>query len=130
MCLFVAVLNNIDELGDARCVTVLGKHIGGEVTNVKRMDTSAMQLEMTHEQLGGDASLYGLGATELLDPCVLNGVGDEDATATFRGFMQLEIVPQQRLGGIGAGADNRRGIVWYGGVDDGMYGRGKHLVVS
>ena len=56
---------------------------------------------------------------EIADPCVLNGVNDEGATAAFGRFVQLEIVLERFVYGIIAGADNRSGVIggyWvYGG---------------
>ena len=49
---------------------------------------------MIHERLGGDVGVYGLGIPDLVDPYVFDGVYDEGGTATFGGFVQLEIVPQ------------------------------------
>ena len=82
---------------------VVGEHLGGEVYNVERMETSATQLEMTHYRLGGDVGVDGLIVSKLADPCVVDVVDDEGATVAFDGFIQLEILPQRFLDGLRAG---------------------------
>ena len=74
------------------------------------MEASATKLEVVHEYLGGDVGVYGLGMTELVDPCVLDGIDDEDAETMFGGFMELEIVPHQLVEVLGSGADNGSGV--------------------
>ena len=66
---------------------------------------------MVHERLGGDVSIYGFGVTELVDPCVLDGVNDEIAALAFGGFMELEIVPPRLLDGPGYIAEKISGVV-------------------
>ena len=58
------------------------------------MEFNVTKLEIIHERLGGDVGVYGLGIPDLVDPYVFEGVYDEGGTATFGGFVQLEIVPQ------------------------------------
>ena len=89
-----------------------------------------MQFYMIHDCLGGDVGIYGIGIPGLADPCVFDGVNDEDATAAFGGFVQLEIVPQQFVGGLGTGADNRSDAVRDDQLDNRPCGGGEHLVMS
>ena len=104
-------LDHVNVIGDARCVSIIGEHIGGGVNAVDNMEASAKHLEVVHERLGGDVRIYGLGMTELVDPCVLNGVDDEGAATAFGGFMAFEIVSQQLVDNLRAVADDRSGIV-------------------
>ena len=85
----MVVLEHIDALGDARCITVVGDNIGGEVDNYEHVDPSAMQSEMIHERLGGEVSVDYLGMPEIANSCVSSNVGDEGATFVFCGFVQL-----------------------------------------
>ena len=41
--LFLVVLNNIDILGEACCITVVADYLEGEVNNAKHVETFAMQ---------------------------------------------------------------------------------------
>ena len=79
---------------------------------------------MIHEQLGGN-----VGIEYLAGPCVFDGVDDEGVTAMSSGLVKFEIVPQQFVDGLGAGEENGSGVVADDWVDEGMCGRGKHLVV-
>ena len=65
---------------------------------------------------------------EIADPCVLNGVNDEGATATFGRFVQLEIVLERFVDGIIAGADTRSGVIGDGWVDGGPYVSGEKML--
>ena len=51
--LFLSVLVHIDVSGYARCITIVGEHLGGEVNNAERVDTATTQFEMIHGSLGG-----------------------------------------------------------------------------
>ena len=93
------------------------------------MEPAATKLEMIHERLGGDVGVDGIGVLDITDPCVFDSVYYEGATAALGGFLELEIVTQIFVGGLGIGADNVSGFVRDGRVDDGKCGRGKHLVV-
>ena len=93
------------------------------------MNPVATKLEMIHERFGGDVGIYGISIPDLTDPCVIYGVNNEGATATFVGFVQLEIVSQQFLDGLGAGADNESGVIRDDQVDKGPCRRVKHIVV-
>ena len=44
LCLFLGVLEHIDVLEDARCITIVGDNFRGDVDNVDRMDTTTTQL--------------------------------------------------------------------------------------
>ena len=114
---------HVDVPGDTRYVTIIGDNVGGEVDKFEHMEASVMQLEVVHERLCGDFSVYGIGMMEISDPCVLNSVDDEVAATAFGGFMDLEIMTQQLLVDLGLGADNRSGLVWDIWVDNGMCGR-------
>ena len=59
--LFLIFLEHIDVPRDARCITLVGEHLGGYLDNVERMDTSSTKLEMIHGRLGGDVGIDGLG---------------------------------------------------------------------
>ena len=87
-------------------------------------------MEIIYERLGGDVSVDGLGVPELADPCVFVGVDDEGAETAFGGFVLFEIIPQQFVGGIGAGVDNRIGVIGEDQLDHTPCGRVKHLDVS
>ena len=50
---------------------------------------------MLHERVGGNVVVDGIGVPELSGPCVIDGVDDDGATATFGGLVQLEIIQQQ-----------------------------------
>ena len=126
----MGILDHIDVPRDARCITLVGEHLGGDFDNVERANTSETQLEMIHGSPGGDVCIYGLGVPEIKDPCVLDGVNDEGVTATFSSFVHIEIVPQQFLDVIREGADNGSGVIGYDRVDDGACGRGEQFVVS
>ena len=65
-----------------------------------------MQLDIIHERLGGDSRVDSLGVPKLAYPYVFNSIDDEGAAGAFRGFVQLEIVPNRFVDGIGAGGDN------------------------
>ena len=93
------------------------------------MEASATKLEVVQEYLGGDVGVYGIGMTELVDPCVLDGIDDEDAETMFGGFMELEIVPHQLVEGLGSVADDGSGVVWNSWVDGGPCGKYKRRVV-
>ena len=84
-------------VGDARCIIIVGEHLGGEVDKVERVDTAATQLEMIHGRLGGDIGMDGIGMTEISDPCFFDVFNDEGVTATFSSFVHIDIVPK-RLG--------------------------------
>ena len=94
------------------------------------VETSTTQLEIIHERIGGNVDVYGLVVPELVDPCVLEGDDDEGVTAVFCGLVQLEIVPQWFVDGLGGGADNRSGVVWDRQVGGGPCGGIEHLIVS
>ena len=85
--LLLGILEHDDVLGDDRCITIIGDHLGGEVDNVDHVETSAMQLEVVTKRLGGDISLYGLVVADLVDSCVFNGVNDEVVAEAFIGFL-------------------------------------------
>ena len=85
----MGVINHIDLIGDAHCITVVGENIRREVDNIERVETAKTQLEMIHERLGGEVSVNVLGITELADPCVLDRFNDEGSTSVFGGFVQL-----------------------------------------
>ena len=53
-----------------------------------------MQLEVVHKGLGGDIGVYGLSMTEIIDPCVLDGVDDEGLADSFGGLVHIVIFPQ------------------------------------
>ena len=74
-------------------MTVAGDNIKGEVGNVYQTESAITKLEIIHECLGGEVSANGISVTELVDPCVFNGVNNEYKTAVFGGFVELEIVP-------------------------------------
>ena len=93
------------------------------------METSATQLDIIHELLGGDICVDGIGMPELSDPCVLGGVDDEGTTAAFGGLVQIEIVLQQFLDGLGGVADNKSDVVWYLQVYNYLCGRGEHPIL-
>ena len=84
---------------------------------------------MIHERIGSEVCIDGIGVLELADPCVLNIFDYEGVTAKFGGLVQIEIVPQIFVDGLGEGADNGSGVVWYCRVDVGPCGRVKHLVL-
>ena len=85
---------------------------------------------MIHGLLGGDVGVDGLGVPELDNPCVLNRFDDEGTTAQFGGLVQLEIVSQQFVDGIGAGAEKRSGVDWDSWVYGWMCERRERLFVS
>ena len=126
----MGVLENVDVLGNARCTTIIGDNLGDKINNVTRLDTYSTQLEAAHNRLGGNVDIYGLVVTYLADPCALDGVDDEGVSAVLGGFVQIEIVPQQLVDGLGAGKENRSGVVWDIWVDGGTCGREKHRIVS
>ena len=130
LCLFLGVLEHIDVLRDAHCITVVGENLRCEVKIVERVEPAAMKLEMIHEHLGGDVSGDGLGMPELEDPRVLDGVDDGGVTAAFGGFMKLKFVPQKFVESLGAGAGNGSGVVRDDRLDAESCGRGDILVVS
>ena len=111
LCLFMGFLDHIDVFGDVFCVTVVGDHLRDAVNNIEHMETSATQLEMIHDCLGGDVGVDGLSMPDLADPFLLGGIDDEGATAVFGSLVQLEIVPQQFVGDLGSGADNESGAI-------------------
>ena len=84
---------------------------------------------MIHERISGYFSVYGLSVPDLADPCVFNVVENEGLTDMLSVLMKLEIEPQRFVDGIGAGADNRSGVVRDDWVDNGPCGRVKHLVL-
>ena len=93
------------------------------------MDTTAYQLEMIHERLGSDVGIDFLVMTNLTDPYVFYGVNNEGATAVFGSFMQLEVVPKKFVDSIIAGEDNGSSVIRDYWLDEGMCGRGEHIVV-
>ena len=109
--LFLDVFEHIDVLGDTRCITVVGEHLGGEVDKVERVESTATQLEMIRERLGGDVGVDDIGVLEIKDSCVFNSIDDEGKTSAFGGFLQLENMPQKLVDGIGEGANSGSGIV-------------------
>ena len=111
LCLFMGFLDHIDVFGDVFCVTVVGDHLRDAVNNIEHMETSATQLEIIHDCLGGDVGVDGIVIPELTDPCVLDGVNDEGAKVAFGGLMQLEIMQQIFVDSLGAGAENGSGVV-------------------
>ena len=106
-----AFFYHIDVTRDARCITVVGEHLGGEVDKVKRVESTATQLEMIRERLGGDVGVDDIGVLEIKDSCVFNSIDDEGKTSAFGGFLQLENMPQKLVDGIGEGANSGSGIV-------------------
>ena len=64
-----------------------------------------------------------------MDQCVFDGADDEGATAAFGGLVQLEIVPNLFVDGLGSGVDNGSGVIWDDWVDDRPCRRGEHLVM-
>ena len=91
MYLFTGVLEYIDVSIEEHCITMVGEHLGGEVDNIERVDTTVTQLDMIHRHLGGDIRVDGLGVPEIADPCDFDGVNDEGAIATFSRFVNIEI---------------------------------------
>ena len=89
LCLFLGILDSIDILRDTFCITVVVEHLGGEINNIKRVETASTQLGIIHELLGGDVGVDGIGIPEHAYPCVLDGVDDEGVTAAFGSFVQI-----------------------------------------
>ena len=92
--------------------------------------SSTTQSEVVHECIGGNVGVYGIGATDLADPCVLNGIYDEGATTAFGGFVELEIISQQLMDGLGARSDEISGVIWDSCVDRVMCERYKLRIVT
>ena len=92
--LFTSVLEYIDVPGKARCITMVGEHLGGKDDNIERVDTAVTQLYMIHRHLGGDIRVDCLGVPEITYPCDFDGVNDEGAIATFSRFVNIEIFPK------------------------------------
>ena len=93
------------------------------------MGTTESQLEMIHEPLGGNVGIDCLVMTNLADPYVFYGVNNEGATTVFGSFMQIEVVPKKFVDSIIAGEDNGSSVIRDYWLDEGMCGRGKHIVV-
>ena len=108
---------------------MVGEHIGGEADNVDRMETELTQLEMTHELLGGGVGVDGIGVLDIADPCVCGGVDNEVTTAVSVGFIQLEILPQNFVNGLGAVLYNGSGLIGDYQANSSSCWRVKHLVV-
>ena len=74
--LFLEILENIYVFRDARCIKIVGEHLGDEVYNVELMDTIATQLGIIHGRLGGDVGVDDLVVPEIAYPCVFDSVND------------------------------------------------------
>ena len=88
--LLIGVLEFVDVLGDACCIKIIGDNIGGEVDNIERIWS------------------WREGA---LGSMCIDGVNGEGTATAFDGFMELTIMPQQLVNGLGAGVDYGSGVV-------------------
>ena len=86
-------------------------------------------MEITHDHLGGDVAIYGIGVLEIAGPCGLNVVDNKGAKAAFGGLVQLEIFPQRFVDGLRSEGDNGSGVVWDCQIYSGLCGRGEHLIM-
>ncbi len=118
----MSLLKEVDILGDPISFVVIQHHLGGEIDKLARVKTTAVGIEVVDECFCSDIGVEGATVMEVTVPKFVDRFPDEFSRGVFSGFEGSIIVDKDGVFCLGAGADDRSGVVgnnrvswWLGG---------------